>query len=181
MPGGEPIPGQSIKHPVFLIVSAQLFGTSLWFSANSAADDLIRAWGITPADIGILTNAVQLGFILGTLSFAATGLADRYPASRIFAISAVFGALFNASFAWLSSDLSSGVLFRFAVGLCLAGIYPLGMKLIVSWVPKRAGSALTWLVGMLTLGTALPHGIPINGKRVAQGVYDAVIKPESAF
>ena len=45
---------------------AQLFGPSLWFSANSAADDLIRTWGIAPADIGTLTNAVQLGFILGT-------------------------------------------------------------------------------------------------------------------
>ena len=32
------------------------------------------------------------------------------------------------------------------------------MKLVVSWVPARAGSALAWLVGMLTLGTALPHG-----------------------
>jgi predicted MFS family arabinose efflux permease len=29
---------------------------------------------------------------------------------------------------------------------------------VVSWVPARAGSALAWLVGMLTLGTALPHG-----------------------
>ena len=28
-----------------LIVIAQFFGTSLWFSANAAADDLMRAWG----------------------------------------------------------------------------------------------------------------------------------------
>jgi hypothetical protein len=31
-----------MKNPVPVIVIAQLFGTSLWFSANSAADDLIR-------------------------------------------------------------------------------------------------------------------------------------------
>lgn len=67
-----------MRHPVFLIVIAQLFGTSLWFSANSAADDLIRSWGITPADIGTLTNAVQLGFIVGTLSLSISGLADRF-------------------------------------------------------------------------------------------------------
>lgn len=152
-----------MRNPVPVIVLAQLFGTSLWFSANSAADDLIRTWGITPADIGTLTNAVQLGFILGTLSFAVSGLADRFPASRIFAISAVLGALFNAAFALSATDMSSGMPLRFAVGLCLAGVYPLGMKLVVSWVPERAGSALAQLVGMLTLGTALPHGIRLAG------------------
>ena len=147
-----------MKHPVIVIVIAQLFGTSLWFSANSAADDLIRSWGITPSDIGTLTNAVQLGFIVGTLLFALTGLADRFAASRIFAVCAVLGAGFNAAFAWLATDMASGLLLRLAVGLSLAGVYPLGMKLVVSWVPTRAGAALSWLVGMLTLGTALPHG-----------------------
>ena len=75
--------------PVATIVFAQLLGTSLWFSANSAADDLVRSWQIQPADIGTLTNAVQLGFILGTLVFSLSGLADRFPASRIFAVCAV--------------------------------------------------------------------------------------------
>jgi len=70
--------------PVATIAIAQLFGTSLWFSANSAADDLRHAWGLSVSDIGFLTNAVQLGFILGTLLFSLSGLADRFPASRIF-------------------------------------------------------------------------------------------------
>lgn len=152
-----------MKFPVFTIVVGQLFGTSLWFSANSAADDLVRHWGITAADIGTLTNAVQLGFIVGTLGFALSGLADRYAASRIFAVCAVLGALFNAGFALFATGMESGVPLRFAVGLCLAGVYPLGMKLVVSWVPAQAGAALAWLVGMLTLGTALPHGIRLAG------------------
>jgi len=152
-----------LQNPVLVIVIAQLFGTSLWFSANSAADDLIRAWGIVPADIGTLTNAVQLGFILGTLSFAVSGLADRFAASRIFAVCAVLGALCNAAFALLADGMSTAVPLRFAVGFCLAGVYPLGMKLVVSWVPERAGAALAQLVGMLTLGTALPHGIRLAG------------------
>ncbi|WP_306603146.1 MFS transporter [Azonexus sp.] len=156
-----------MKHPVLIIVVAQLFGTSLWFSANSAADDLIRQWGISAADMGTLTNAVQFGFILGTLIFAITGMADRFSASRIFAICAVLGAASNAAFALLASGMTSGVPLRFAVGLCLAGVYPLGMKLVVSWVPERAGSALAWLVGMLTLGTALPHGIRLLGSGAA--------------
>ncbi len=155
-----------MRHPLALIVVAQLFGTSLWFSANSAADDLIRRWGISAADIGTLTNAVQFGFIVGTLGFSLSGLADRFLASRIFAFCAVLGALLNAAFAWLSEGLFSAALIRFAVGVCLAGIYPLGMKLVISWVPERAGAALAWLVGMLTLGTALPHGIRFMGSAV---------------
>ncbi|MCB2021880.1 MAG: MFS transporter [Rhizobacter sp.] len=150
-------------NPVAFIVVAQLFGTSLWFSANSAGDDLIRAWGITAADIGTLTNAVQLGFILGTLVFALSGLADRFAASRIFGVCALLGALGNAAFALFAEGMASGVPLRFAVGLCLAGVYPLGMKLVVSWVPHSAGAALAYLVGMLTLGTALPHGVRLAG------------------
>lgn len=145
--------------PLPLIVIAQLFGTSLWFSANAAGSDLMAAWALQPADLGRLTNAVQLGFILGTLGFSLTGLADRFAASRIFAVCAVLGAAANAAFALLAGSLDSALPLRFAVGLALAGVYPLGMKLVVSWVPEQAGAALAWLVGMLTLGTALPHGV----------------------
>lgn len=151
------------RHPVPVIAFAQLLGTSLWFSANAAADDLARAWGATPADIGTLTNAVQLGFIAGTLGLALSGLADRFAASRICAVSALVGAAFNAAFALIAEGVASGAVLRFGVGLSLAGIYPLGMKLIVSWAPERAGAALAWLVGMLTLGTALPHGLRLAG------------------
>jgi predicted MFS family arabinose efflux permease len=31
------------------------------------------------------------------------------------------------------------------------------MKLVVSWAPERAGHVLGWLVGMLVLGTGVPH------------------------
>ena len=149
--------------PIAIIVVAQLLGTSLWFSTNSAADDLTRAWGVGPSGIGWLTNAVQSGFIVGTLGIAFTGLADRYRASRIFAISAVLGACANAGFALWANGLADGMVWRFVVGLCLAGIYPLGMKLVVSWAPQQAGAALAWLVGMLTLGTALPQGVRVLG------------------
>ncbi|BDB30710.1 MFS transporter [Cupriavidus sp. TA19] len=153
--------------PVTWIVIAQLFGTSLWFSANSAADDLRRLWGLSTADIGWLTNAVQAGFIAGTLGFALSGLADRFAASRIFMGCALLGATCNAGFALLSQGMADAMAFRFAVGLALAGIYPLGMKLVVSWDPLRAGQSLGLLVGMLTLGTALPHGIRALGASVS--------------
>lgn len=143
--------------PVPLIVIAQLFGTSLWFSANGVGEALVRNWALAPADIGTLTTAVQLGFIAGTLLFALSGLADRFAASRVFLVSAIVGAGANLALAWLAHDLTTAVACRFLTGFSLAGIYPVGMKLVVSWVPQRRGEALAWLVGMLTLGTATPH------------------------
>jgi MFS family permease len=80
-------------------------------------------------------------------------------------VSACSGALFNACFAFFSHGLASAAVFRFLVGICLAGIYPIGMKLVVSWEPKRTGAALAYLVGMLTLGTALPQGVRFIGAR----------------
>jgi len=117
----------------------------------------MRAWAVGPAALGPLTGAVQAGFIAGTLMFSLTGLADHFRASRIFAWSAVFGAAANAGFAWFAGGIGEALIYRFATGLALAGIYPLGMKLVVSWVPDKTGHALGWLIGMLTLGTALPH------------------------
>jgi MFS family permease len=149
--------------PVATIVVAQLLGTSLWFSANSAADDLRPLWQLSDADVGRLTVAVQLGFVAGTLGIAITGLADRYAASRVFVVAALVGAVSNAGFALLADGLGEALGFRFVTGVALAGVYPLGMKLVVSWAPDRAGETLGWLVGMLTLGTALPHGIRALG------------------
>ncbi len=149
--------GRHRLSPIAVIAIAQLFGTSLWFSANSAAQGLMQTWGATAADIGLLTNAVQVGFIVGTLVMSLSGLADRFTASTIFVVAALAGASFNLGFAWLAQDVATGAAFRFLVGLSLAGIYPIGMKMIVSWAPDRAGQSLALLVAMLTLGTALPH------------------------
>ena len=83
----SPHPSRSSVSPgtaSLLIVFAELLGTSLWFSMNSVADDLMAAWEINLAGIGLLTNAVQLGFVAGTLLFAFSGIADRFRPSRIF-------------------------------------------------------------------------------------------------
>jgi hypothetical protein len=49
---------------------------------------------------------VQLGFIIGTLTLALTGLADRYRASQIFLFSSMVGAAVNAFFI-LTVDIAS--------------------------------------------------------------------------
>lgn len=145
------------RYPLALIVIAQLFGTSLWFSVNGVGPALQVAVGLSESDLGLLTIAVQAGFITGTLLIATTGLADLMRASHLFALSAVLGATINAAFIGVAESVTLAVVARFATGLCLAGIYPLGMKLVVSWTPNHAGAALGWLVGMLTLGIASPH------------------------
>lgn len=154
---------RSPRGAIALIVLAQLLGTSVWFSANSAADGLRVEWGLDAVGVGRLTLAVTLGFALGTILMAVSSLADRFPASRVFAVSAVAAALNNAGFAMLATGPIEGMVWRFVTGMTLAGVYPLGMKMVVSWDPRRAGASLGWLVGMLTLGTALPHGIRAVG------------------
>lgn len=166
------------RHPVLWVVIAELFGTSLWFSANAAGDDLRAAWGLSAGDIGWLTNAVQIGFIVGALASAATGLADRVSASRLFTASCIVGATANAAFALFSDGLASAIALRFAVGVALAGIYPLGMKMVVAWDPRRAGNSLGMLVGMLTLGTALPHLIRAVGSTLS---WQTVVLTSSAL
>ncbi|HSD96758.1 MAG TPA: MFS transporter [Sulfuricaulis sp.] len=146
----------STRSTLAIIVLAELFGASLWFSANAVADALHLAWGLTPIELGHLTSAVQFGFISGTLGISLSGLADRYSASRIFALCAVLGAIANAAFA-LSAGITAALFLRFVVGVALAGVYPIGMKLVVSWAPEKAGNVLGWLVGMLVIGSGLPH------------------------
>lgn len=159
------------RYPVATIVLAQLFGTSLWFSPNSASDDLMRAWQLTPGAFGHLTSAVQIGFIAGTLLLAMSGLADRFSASRIFAIASVLGAALNAVFALAPIGFGEGLWVRAIVGVCLAGIYPLGMKMVIAWSRGNAGATLGMLVAMLTLGTSLPHAIRAVGGHLSwQGV-----------
>ncbi len=148
---------------VATIAGAQLLATSLWFSANSEAARLIQLWHAPAQAAGWMSSAVQLGFIVGTLGLSLGGLADRFAASSMFVLSAVAGAAINGWLALLPGSLASGLINRGLLGICLAGIYPLGMKLMVTWAPDRAGSALAQLVAMLTLGTAMPLVLHVLG------------------
>jgi len=159
----EATPPNRRRTAVAIIVVSQWLGTSLWFSPSGVADGLMARLAIGPTAFGWLIAATQLGFICGTFAFAATGLADRVGASRIFAVSSVAGAALNAALALAGADYAAAWTLRFGVGACLAGIYPLGMKMIVQWVGGRPAAALGWLVGMLTLGTAMPHALRASG------------------
>lgn len=104
-----------------------------------------------------LVSAVQFGFIIGTLVFAALSIADRYSPSLVFFFSALLSAFFNGliTFDWISGN--SILICRFLTGFFLAGIYPVGMKIAADYFEKGLGKSLGFLVGALVLGTAFPH------------------------
>jgi MFS family permease len=142
---------------------AVLLASATWFSGTAAARSLAELWALDPADAAWLTNATQSGFIVGTLLYALTNLADRHDARRVFFVSAGLGAVFNLGFAWLADGLASALPFRFLTGVTLAGVYPVGMKIIASRYREDPGWRLGVMVGCLTLGTAFPYGIDALG------------------
>jgi len=145
---------------------AVLLATSTWFSGTAATPLLQKTWHLSLAQSAWLTISVQLGFIVGTLLYALFNLADVFNARRVFFVSAVLGALFNAGFAMLTGGLPSALTFRFLTGITLAGIYPVGMKIVASWFQSGLGWRLGVMVGALTLGTASPYLIQTFGSLV---------------
>ncbi len=140
-----------------VIIFAQFAGTSLWFAGNAVLPDLQQAFDLAPESLGAITSSVQLGFIAGTLLFAFFLIADRFSPSKVFFICALSGAIFNASIFLLANGFTAILALRFLTGLCLAGIYPVGMKISADWFEQGLGKALGYLVGALVLGTAFPH------------------------
>lgn len=144
------------RRVLVIIVLAQFAGTSLWFAGNAVMADVGQHFNLTGHHPGHLTSAVQLGFIAGTLVFAVLNIADRFSPSKIFFLAALAGAVANLGI--LSAGSFSAVLgWRVLTGFCLAGIYPVGMKIAADYHQQGLGKALGWLVGALVLGTALPH------------------------
>jgi len=144
-------------HILPIIILAQFAGTSVWFAGNAIVEELMVATGIGMALVGYVLSAVQLGFIIGTLTFAFLMLADRYSPSKVFMVSALLAALCNLGM--LIENISPAVLLlsRFGTGFFLAGIYPVGMKISADYYDKGLGKALGLLVGALVLGKAFPY------------------------
>ena len=108
---------QSAAHKwrtLWLLALAELLAMSLWFSASAVVPQLTLEWALTPGQQSWLTMSVQIGFVVGALASALLTLADRVPAQRLFAVSAVAGASFNAAIAALVSSSAAAMVLRFA-------------------------------------------------------------------
>jgi MFS family permease len=136
---------------------AELLALSLWFSASAVLPALAREWRLGDDGRAWLTNAVQLGFIVGTLGSALGNLPDIWPARRLMMVSAAAGALANAAVALWVDSLPSALVLRFLTGVCLAGAYPPAMKVMATWFREGRGLAIGILIGALTVGSATPH------------------------
>jgi len=136
---------------------AELFAMTLWFSGSAVAPELTTAWNLTGTEAAWLTNAVQLGFVVGALASAVLTIADVVRPRDLFAASAFVGAGATALIAVAVDTALPAILLRFVTGVALAGVYPTGMKMMAAWFDRGRGLAIGVLVGALTVGSAAPH------------------------
>jgi len=140
-----------------LLGVGELLAMSPWFSASAVAPLITPALSLSGLDLPMLTIAVQLGFVVGALLLAVTGAPDVLPARGLFLAGALGAAVANLGFAYAAADFGSALAFRFVTGFALAGVYPVGMKIVAGWFRRERGLAIGILVGALTVGASLPY------------------------
>jgi MFS family permease len=140
-----------------VLALCQVAVMALWFSASAVVPALLESYPLSGFAQSLFTSAVQVGFVVGSLVSALLGLSDRLPPKGFFMASALLAALANALILTVPPDSAWVALFRFVTGLCMAGIYPVGMKLAATWARGDMGLMVGLLVGALTLGSATPH------------------------
>lgn len=100
---------------------------------------------------------MQAGFVLGTLLSAIFMVADRFDPKRVFLASTLIATIANAAILLTDPTTTTTIVLRFITGICMAGIYPVGMKIATTWAKGDIGFLVGLLVGALTLGSAAPH------------------------
>jgi MFS family permease len=142
---------------VALIAVCQVAAMALWFSASAVVPALAAEFGLSGLAQAMLTSSVQAGFVVGCLVSALLGLADRIDPRHFFAASAFVAAIANITLLIVDPGSPAAPLLRFVTGMCMAGVYPVGMKLATTWATDDMGFMVGLLVGALTLGSAAPH------------------------
>ncbi|MCZ6678635.1 MAG: MFS transporter [Candidatus Poribacteria bacterium] len=149
---------------MLLILSvAELLGMALWFSATAVTPALADEWQLTDASKAWLTMSVQIGFVVGALLSTLLNLSDIFNARYLFSICAFIGAAFNGTIGLFIGSIGPALVLRFLTGVCLAGVYPPGMKIMATWFKEGRGMAIGMLVGALTVGSASPHLLKVLG------------------
>ncbi|MCW8085851.1 MFS transporter [Sabulicella glaciei] len=133
---------------------------AVWFAGTAAVPALLAAGAVTRGEAGWLVAAVQGGFVAGTLVSAVLAAADRFPARALFLGSATLAGLATMMQALVEPAGTGAYALRFLAGTCVAGIYPVGMKLASGWARGDIGLLIGLVVGAVTLGSAAPHAVP---------------------
>jgi len=130
---------------------------ALWFSVSAVVPALSAEYALSGFFQSLYTSGVQAGFVVGSLASAILALADRLDPRRFFMAAALVAAAANAAILAVGPASPWAIVLRVATGVCMAGIYPVGMKLASSWARDDMGLLVGLLVGALTLGSASPH------------------------
>jgi MFS family permease len=109
-----------------------------------------------------MTSVVQVGFVIGALLSAFLNLADRFDPRTFFGVSAAVAAVTTAALLLVPPAGAEAMILRTITGISLAGIYPVGMRMVASWATNDLGKLVGLLVGALTVGSALPHLLTIG-------------------
>ena len=144
-------------HSLVFLLLAQVAAMTTWFATTASLAAIRQGWTLTPFQEGLMTSSVQAGFVGGTITSALLSAADRYELRTLFMISAMIaGSACLAVVFFSPTDMAVPVL-RFVTGFCLAGVYPVGMKMAATWAKGDLGLLIGLLVGAVTLGSAMPH------------------------
>jgi len=142
---------------ILLLSVAELLGMAVWFSASAVVASLAAAWSLDDSGRAWLTMSVQAGFVIGALISSLLNLSDLIPAPRLIAVSAMLAALSTLLIPLFATGLASALVLRVLTGIFLAGVYPVGMKIVTTWTQKDRGLGIGLLVGALAIGSASPH------------------------
>ena len=147
---------RSKQMSLLLVTVATFLSLSVWFSTNAVSTALETDKAIGESSMTVLTIAVQIGFVFGTLFISFTNLSDLINARTLFTVSSILAAITNFLVVPLDSP-EALIVTRFATGAFLGGVYPMGMKVLSGWYVSGRGFAIGTLVGAVTLGSGTPH------------------------
>ncbi len=151
------------RRALALISLSEFLGMSVWFSASAVVPALTETWSLTDSGRAWLTMSVQIGFVLGAFISALLNLADRIPARLLFSASSFLAGGVTLLIPVLNAGYPAVLVLRFLTGFVLAGVYPVGMKIMAGWTREDRGWGIGLLVGALTVGSAIPHLLKVFG------------------
>jgi len=147
---------------VLLLSLAELLAMGLWFSASAVTPNLTTLWGLSPGQVAWLSMAVTVGFVIGAFISTLTNISDIFSPRLVFTLSALTGAAATALITF-SDGYGPALILRIVTGFALAGVYPVGMKIMATWMKEDRGLGLGLLTGALAIGVASPHLIRALG------------------
>ncbi|RED54089.1 MFS transporter [Aestuariispira insulae] len=148
---------------ISILVLCEVLAMTLWFSSSATIPALRAEFALTDLQASLISSSVNVGFVVGTILSAMLGLADRLNLKWFFAVSTFVAAAANSLILMVDPTSILLPLLRFLVGICMAGIYPVGMKMASSWAKADMGLLVGILVAALTFGSAAPHMIDAFG------------------